>query len=138
MPSREVIGLSDPAVLACTWQVDPVLMERVSRASQLFENFTRSSVWIISGYRTRFEQMDLGRKGRPTAADDRSTHRTCPATGLDISLGPLPSADKKLFWGQMVESNGLRWGGGSQRGQDGIPSDWQHVDLGPRVSNVPT
>jgi len=107
-------------------------MARVVRAAQLYTNFTRSPVWIISGSRTRWEQLHLRRSGRPAAADERSTHRTCPATGVDISLGSLPSAEKKRFWGQMVESSGLRWGGGSEL-RDGIPSDWQHVDRGPRV-----
>jgi len=127
-----VIALSDPCVLSETWRVDPTLMSKVFRAAELYENFTRSPVWIVSGYRTRFEQMDLGRRGRPTALDERSTHRTCPATGLDISLGALPSTEKKRFWGQMVESNGLRWGGGSNVDGQGIPGDWQHVDMGPR------
>jgi len=132
MPTREVITLSDPCVLAGTWGVDPDVMARVFRAAELYTNFTRSPVWIISGYRSRFEQMDLGRRGRPTALDERSTHRTCPATGLDISLGALPSTAKKRFWGQMVEVSGLRWGGGSRRDELGVPSDWPHVDAGPR------
>lgn len=127
-----MIALSDPCVLSQTWGVDGGLMARVFRAAELYENFTRSPVWIISGYRTRFEQMDLGRTGRPTARDELSTHRSCPATGLDISLGAFPSMEKKRFWGQMVQSNGLRWGGGSPEDDRGIPLDWQHVDMGPR------
>ena len=132
MPEREVLTLSDPCVLSGTWGVEADVMARVVRAAQLYTNFTRSPVWIISGSRTRWEQMQLGRSGRPTAADSVSTHRSCPATGVDISLGALPSTEKKRFWGQMVESNGLRWGGGSPV-SDGIPSDWQHVDRGPRL-----
>lgn len=132
MPEREVIGLSDPCVLSNTWGVDADVMARVFRAAELYTNFTRSPVWIISGSRTRWEQMQLGRQGRPTAPDAVSTHRSCPATGVDVSLGTLPSREKKLFWGQMVESNGLRWGGGSAV-VDGIPADWQHVDRGRRV-----
>ena len=132
MPAREVIGLSDPCVLAETWAVDPDVMLKVFRASELYENFTRSPVWIISGFRTFLEQMELGRRGRPTARDDLSTHRSCPATGVDISLGSFPSRDKKLFWGQMAQSVGLRWGGGSDVDPGGLPVDWQHVDGGPR------
>jgi len=132
MAAREVIGLSDPCVLANTWGVDGDVMARVFRAAELYANFTRSPVWIISGARTRLEQLRLGRGGRPTAPDELSTHRSCPATGVDISLGSLPSTEKKRFWGQMVEVNGLRWGGGTEF-SDGIPSDWQHVDRGPRV-----
>jgi len=132
MPEREVIGLSDPCVLASTWGVDAGVMSRVFLAAELYTNFTRSPVWIISGARTRLQQMRLGRTGRPAAPDELSTHRSCPATGVDISLGAIPSREKKLFWGQMVEANGLRWGGGSEL-TDGIPSDWRHVDVGPRV-----
>lgn len=108
-------------------------MFRVFRAAELYTNFTRSPVWIISGWRSFFEQMELGRGGRPAAADGVSTHRSCPATGVDISLGALASREKKMFWGQMVQANGLRWGGGSEVDQSGIPSDWQHVDKGPRM-----
>jgi len=131
MPEREVLTLSDPCALAGTWGVEAGVMARVFRAAELYTNFTRSPVWIISGSRTRLEQMRLGRGGRPAAPDALSTHRSCPATGVDISLGTLPSADKKRFWGQMAQANGLRWGGGSPV-DDGIPSDWQHVDVGPR------
>lgn len=128
-----MISLSDPCVLSSTWGVDPELMGRVFRAAELFTNFTRAPVWIISGYRSRLEQLRLSRQGRQTAPDELSTHRTCPATGLDISLGAFPSKERKQFWGQMVESNGLRWGGGSERDEQGIPEDWQHVDRGPRI-----
>ncbi len=107
-------------------------MFRVFKAAELFTNFTRSPVWIVSGWRSAGEQLALERAGRPTATEERSTHRSCPATGVDISLGAFPSLDQKRFWGQMVESNGLRWGGGSPVDSDGIPSDWQHVDRGPR------
>jgi len=130
---REVITLSDPCVLADTWGVDPDVMARVFKAAELYTNFTRSPVWIISGARSRFEQMNLGRLGRPTALDELSTHRTCPATGVDVSLGTLPSREKKMFWGQMALANGLRWGGGSEVDDGGLPSDWPHVDVGPRI-----
>ena len=132
MPEREVLTLSDPCTLSGTWGVDADVMERVVKAAQLYTNFTRSPVWIISGARTRFEQLQLSRTGRPTAPDSLSTHRSCPATGVDISLGTLPSREKKLFWGQMAESNGLRWGGGGEVDKEGIPFDWPHVDVGPR------
>lgn len=134
MPAREVITLSDPCVLAQIWGVDPEVMRRVFRAAELYENFTRSPVWIISGHRTRLEQIGLQRGGRPAAPDSLSTHRSCPATGVDISLGTFPQKDQITFWGQMAESNGLRWGGGGQIGSDGIPLDWGHVDRGPRTN----
>jgi len=132
MPSREVVTLSDPCVLSGTWGVDPEVMARVFKAAELFTNFTRVPVWIISGARTRLEQLQLSRTGRPTAPDQLSTHRSCPATGVDVSLGTLPSRELMLFWGQMVEVNGLRWGGGSEKDSRGIPVDWPHVDRGPR------
>jgi len=136
VPEREVIALADPCTLAETWGIDPETMRRVFLAAELYENFTRSPVWIISGYRTRLEQLALRRSGRPAAPDELSTHRSCPATGVDISLGTLPSREKKMFWGQMVESVGLRWGGGSEVDEGGIPLDWPHVDLGPRHPNA--
>ncbi len=90
-------------------------------------------VWIISGYRTRGQQIDLGAAGRPAAADDVSTHRSCPATGVDISLGFLPSEFMKATWGRIALVNGLRWGGGGPVNPDNlIPIDWPHVDRGPR------
>ena len=131
MPDREVITLSDPCVLAGRWGVDLEVMRKVFLAAELFTNFTRHPVQIISGYRTQMEQQLLRRSGRPAAPDDLSTHRSCPATGVDISLAGFATRDHKLFWGQMVESVGLRWGGGSEL-SDGIPSDWRHVDDGPR------
>ena len=133
MPQREVIALSDPCVLASTWRVDQSIMSRVFRAAELFEMTTRRPVWIISGWRSQFEQRQLKARGRPTASDDTSTHRTCPATGLDVSLGSMPGRDLIAFWGSLVQLNGLRWGGGSSVDADGIPSDWQHLDGGPRA-----
>ena len=111
----------------------PDIMQKAIQAAGLYLNFTRSPVWIISGYRTKAEQQRLGRMGRPIADEEKSTHRTCPSTGMDISLGSWVPRDKKLFWGQLVELVGLRWGGGSKVDDHGIPSDWQHIDTGPRV-----
>jgi hypothetical protein len=108
-------------------------MEKAIRAADIYLMQTRSPVWIISGYRTWLEQQRLGKIGRPTAADEKSTHRTCPATGMDISLGGWVDREKKQYWGQVVELVGLRWGGGSKVDEHGIPSDWQHIDAGPRL-----
>lgn len=132
MPEREIITQSDPCTLSAVWGVDERVMTKVARAADLFLMLTRRPVWIISGYRSRFEQGRLGQMGRPTADDDRSTHRTCPATGVDVSLGSLPPTDIILAWGNLVEVSGLRWGGGSKKDGRGIPSDWRHVDAGPR------
>lgn len=103
-------------------------------AAQDFFAETRHQVYIISGYRSRQDQKRLSRQGRPTAPDDRSTHRSCPATGVDISLGVMPSNFLKVRWGHYVFVHGLRWGGGGAVFASGIPVDWQHVDLGPRRS----
>lgn len=132
MPAREVITQSNPCVLADGWGVDERVMQKVFTAAELFLMLTRRPVWIISGFRTRAEQRLLSRTGRPAASDDRSTHRTCPATGVDVSLGSLPPTDIIIAWGNIVELQGLRWGGGSMKDGRGIPSDWRHVDAGPR------
>jgi len=90
-------------------------------------------VWIISGFRTREEQRRLGRQGRPTAPDEQSTHRSCPATGVDVAIAFLTSEFQKATWGRIALVNGLRWGGGGPVDpKNGIPLDWAHVDIGPR------
>ena len=100
-------------------------------------DFTKASgvpVFITSGFRTRSEQDELRKEGRPAARDDLSTHRSCPATGIDISLGPVKPSDEIIsLWGWNVRLVGLRWGGASPLDQRGNPTDWQHADAGPRV-----
>jgi uncharacterized protein YcbK (DUF882 family) len=132
VPEREVLAGRDPCEIAYVWQIDERLAKRIVRAADLFLMMQRSPVWVISGYRTFREQKALGRMGRPTAPVGVSTHTTCPATGADISLGTLPSMERKKLWGSLVQLEGLRWGGGSSLDDNGIPSDWQHIDLGPR------
>ena len=107
-------------------------MERVQLSAEDFFAETRRDVWIISGYRTRHEQSQLCRRGRPTAPDELSTHRSCPATGVDVSLGFGPTRVQKAIWGRIAVMNGLRWGGGGAVDDGGIPLDWGHVDRGPR------
>jgi hypothetical protein len=133
VPERETIAGRDTCQLAEKWGVRPDIMQKAIRAADIYLMQTRSPVWIISGYRSSAEQQRLGKMGRPTAADEKSTHRTCPATGMDISLGSWVARDKKVYWGQVVELVGLRWGGGSPVDDHGIPSDWQHIDTGPRL-----
>lgn len=118
--------------LAQRWMVDQDVMRRVWLSAQDFWRETRRDVWIISGSRTRHEQRALERRGRPTAPDEVSTHRSCPSTGVDVSLGYLPTRVQKAIWGRIVTMNGLRWGGGGAVDEGGIPLDWQHVDAGPR------
>jgi len=132
--AREFITDADECDLAERWGVDLDTMRRVVLSAQDFERETLGQrVSIISGFRTKNEQRDLGRQGRPTAPDHLSTHRSCPATGVDISFGLLPSTFMKNTWGRIVLVNGLRWGGGGPTDPDTlIPLDWRHVDRGPR------
>lgn len=134
MPEREFITDSDPCALAGRWGVSLAVMERVYLSAQDYELQTQGQrVSIISGFRTKAEQAALGRRGRPTAPDELSTHRSCPATGVDISLGFMTPSFQKVLWGRIVLVNGLRWGGGGPTDPDTlIPLDWRHVDRGPR------
>jgi len=133
VPAREVITDAEECDLAERWRVSLDTMHRVWLAAQDFMEETGRPVSIISGWRSREQQRRLSRQGRLTASDDRSTHRSCPATGVDISLGPLPSNFIKATWGRYTLIYGLRWGGGGAvDSQSGIPNDWQHVDTGPR------
>ena len=125
---------ADPCNLAEKWKVAPDTMERVWLAARDFETETGGRrVSIISGWRSAAEQKRLSRQGRPSAPDALSTHRSCPATGVDISLGFMPTNFMKAIWGRMTLVYGLRWGGGGPVFESGIPVDWQHVDVGPRV-----
>jgi len=133
VPEREILNGADPCALAVRWGVDEDVMRRVVFAAADFERETLRNVQIISGARTRAEQIRLGRQGRPTAPDNVSTHRSCPATGVDVALGFGPTRIMKAIWGRVAVMNGLRWGGGSQAGEGGIPLDWAHVDKGPRI-----
>ncbi len=133
-PPREVIdGTSDPCRLSGRWGVDPDTMTRVVASAAQYTAETALPVELISGFRTRAEQKSLGRSGRPTARDDLSTHRSCPASGVDVSLGFAPTRVQKAIWGRIVVMNGLRWGGGGEVDSGGIPLDWPHVDRGPRL-----
>jgi len=132
MPDREAIRGTDFCELATRWGVDTDTMARLSASAEDYFEETRGSVEIVSGFRTNAEQAALKRRGRPTAPDDRSTHRSCPATGVDVSLGFAPTRVQKAIWGRIVTLRGLRWGGGGAVDDGGIPLDWQHVDQGPR------
>lgn len=119
-------------MLATRWTVSVDLVRRVQMAAAGFFAETGRQVWIVSGWRSREQQKRLSRQGRPTAPDALSTHRSCPATGIDISLGARPSNFLKATWGRLTLVHGLRWGGGGAVTESGIPVDWQHVDVGPR------
>jgi len=140
MPEREILTGADVCALSERWGVDPDVMRRVQLSADLYRQETALDVQIISGFRTAAEQRSLSRAGRPTALDSLSTHRSCPATGVDISLGFGTTRIQKAIWGRIVVMNGLRWGGCSDRPgvpcpvEGGIPVDWQHVDRGPRAA----
>lgn len=132
----------DRAVRICEealtkWALNRVLGARLALFVYWLWVLYRLEVEIISGYRSRADQERLRREGRPTAPDELSTHRTCPASGVDIRVrGVLPSPDVKMKVGVAAGLAGLRWGGGSTPDSEGIPSDWNHLDLGPRTDRV--
>jgi len=132
VPAREIITESDPCALAERWGVALETIERLWAAAEEFKLNTLIDAEIISGYRTAAEQRRLSRQGRPTAPDALSTHRSCPATGVDVSLGFAPDRFTIVTWGRIAFNKGLRWGGGGAVDQAGIPLDWGHVDVGPR------
>lgn len=118
------------------FQVSLELATRVLRMAEFFRQTTGHDFEMISGYRTCRKQMMLGRRGRPAAPCDISTHTSCPATGADFRLPGLFDTDvvKSLFGGAAIRA-GLRWGGGSPVDpKTNIPSDWNHVDLGRRMA----
>lgn len=90
-------------------------------------------IQIISGHRSAEKQRALAAEGRPTASVDRSTHTSCPSTGADVWPGIAVTRVVQAMLGEAAVIAGLRWGGGSPVDPEtGIPSDWNHVDLGPR------
>lgn len=114
------------------WLLDPVLAGRLARTLNQVEQETGVSWRIISGYRTLEEQEQLRRRGRPTAPPGCSTHTVCPARGADVQVNGFPARQYKITFGRLATEAQLRWGGGSPVDPDtGIPSDWNHVDLGP-------
>lgn len=138
MPERETLNGSDPCAIASRWAISEVLARKLRCAVDRFAGEILEGdrptvrVQIISGFRSSADQDRLRAQGRPTAANDRSTHLSCPATGADISLPFGTTRTTISRWGEAVTLCGMRWGGGSAVNEFGIPSDWRHVDLGPR------
>lgn len=90
---------------------------------------------IISGWRSCAEEEQLKAQGRPAIPCDESTHTSCPATGADVYPTIAVTNAIKATLGHAAIMAGLRWGGGSPVDpQTGIPSDWNHLDLGPRTN----
>lgn len=128
---------------AAKWGISWELLERL----QVMQQSAPFDLTIISGGRSRAEQDRLSREGRPTADYNLSTHASEDeagcfrfATGADLRPTVAPVNAVRAQFGQAAVFAGLRWGGRSDGGgidpETGIPSDWQHVDLGPR-SQVP-
>ncbi len=107
-------------------------MRRVVRVAFAFKNETGRDMKIISGHRSIEKQMELKRQGRPAADPLVSNHTSCPATAVDVRIGFAPTRVLKATLGRLAVAEGLRWGGGSPVDSGGIPSDWNHLDLGPR------
>lgn len=122
------------AELAARWQIEPVLALKLIHVNAEWMRRLPGlgALRIISGWRSAEEQRGLELEGRPAAPDELSTHRSCPATGADISLPIAADDSAKLEFGRLATLLGLRWGGGGPIDARGIPVDWPHVDLGPR------
>jgi len=120
----------------CTWVGKWGLdMDLATRLRRMQEGFP-VTLKIISGQRTPEQQDALRDAGRPTAPNHLSTHLSCPlSTGADLTPSTGIDNGVILQFGQAATSAGLRWGGGSPVDPDtGIPSDWNHVDTGPRAA----
>lgn len=119
------------------WLVTPDLAQRLVVMIREFEKITGHRLQIISGHRSCAEQYRLRREGRPAAPCELSTHVICPAEGADLRIpGVFPTSHIKQEFGAAAILAGLRWGGGSEEDDRGIPSDWNHVDTGPRDDSV--
>lgn len=126
LPDTDVCQLVEVATIS------EELAARLLELAKIFYD-GRVGLSIISGYRSPEHQLALRAEGRPAADPDLSTHCSCPATGADLWPDVAPTGDVKGELGRAAYLARLRWGGGSPVDpQTGIPSDWNHVDLGPR------
>lgn len=132
LPQR-IDPTTDPCDLMSRWLISRELAVKLVRLSGRVE-FPFN---IISGYRTRTRQEELTQQGRPTANPDLSTHLSCPATGADLWPDVAVTDVVKARLGAEAVSVGLRWGGGGPVDPEtGIPIDWNHFDLGPRMDEA--
>lgn len=130
---REPLSGADPCELAERWRVRLDIMALAVTVADQFQRETGLPLWIISGYRTHEEQDMLRLRGRPAAPEELSNHRACPALAVDVSINTLVTPAIKATLGRIATMNGMRWGGGSPVDPEtGIPSDWNHLDIGPR------
>jgi len=124
-------------VLSRDWKLDSAFALALAKTIIEFDEETRTPVSVISGHRTDDKQRQLKKQGRPAAPVHLSNHTRCPATAVDLRISGIPTNVQKAILGRIATLNGLRWGGGSPVDPcTGIPSDWNHLDTGPRVGNV--
>jgi len=125
---------TDPCELVEAGTLEEELAIRLIAMARLFYD-GRINLSLISGYRTVDEQIALGEEGRPAADPSRSNHCVCPSRAADLWPELAITGDVKAEFGRACVMAGLRWGGGSPVDPNtGIPSDWNHVDLGRRPS----
>lgn len=137
MIARRIPPREEQPDVGCWWLPWGISYELAYRLMLMADQAAPLELDIISGFRTAEEQRDLDQEGRPAAPEALSTHRTCPATGADLSLPTVTTTDQvKAMFGGWTVFAGLRWGGGSPVSSAGIPLDWNHVDLGPRMDPV--
>jgi len=118
----------DPCTIAVRWGIS---LDLARRLRTIADNLP-FGLMIISGARSCEEQDALRESGRPAAACSRSTHvATCPATGADVWPALGVDDGVKVMIGREAIISGLRWGGGSALDFLSIPTDWNHLDLGP-------
>lgn len=111
------------------WMIHP----RLGQALFIMAATLPFPISMISGHRTPERQQELSDAGRPAADPQLSTHLSCPAGGADVWPGVAVTDAVKAELGAAGVRAGLRWGGGSPVDpRTGIPSDWNHFDLGPR------
>jgi len=122
---------SDPCAIAERWGIRLPLAIGLVQMATLGRDVPFR---IISGLRSPARQLELANEGKPTASIETSTHLSCPATGADIWPTIAVTNVVKARLGAEGVRAGLRWGGGSPVDPStGIPSDWNHFDLGPRL-----
>lgn len=129
MPLPQAIDALTPVCdIVRRWKVDPQVADMAVRMA----NLVPFGLSIISGYRSPERQNELIAEGRPAAPVGLSNHTTCPARALDFRVHVTATDSVKAEFGRAAVLVGFRWGGGSPVDDAGIPSDWNHVDLGPR------
>lgn len=124
---------SDFCELARKWTLSQSLALALVQMDEHTRTYFGFGLKIISGHRSIQTQKLLKEQGRPAADPEVSTHTSCPATGADLFPTVMVTRVVKAQLGAAARYAGLRWGGGSpQDPETGIPSDWNHVDEGPR------